>query len=85
MWLCWAEVGRVGRDPHNFAVGDVVTIAQRAHPLTWTILSIHQDLELDLGLPPADNAIALLESGATGRHRYEPVRNLTHFTWKGFQ
>lgn len=61
-------------------VGDIVTIAERPHPLTWTIEAIEDHTELELGLPPAFNAIAQLRSGNTGRRRYEMVRNLTLFT-----
>jgi hypothetical protein len=68
-----------------FKPGDVVTIADGDYPLTWTVLCITDHTQLDLSLPHVNNAIALLESGTTGRKRHEPVRNLTFFTGRNTQ
>lgn len=60
-------------------VGDFVTIAGGANPLTWTIREIHKSTELDLELPEANDSIAVLISGNSGRMRRELLRNLTRF------
>lgn len=51
-------------EPDEIEVGDFVRVGKSS--LTWKVV----------GLPQLTRSWATLESGQTGRHRYEPLTNL---------